>query len=1064
MTTHVGTPMKRKEDPRMITGRGSYTEDINLPGMLHLVVVRSPEAHATITSIDVSAAKERTGVVAVLTGEDMAGDFAGPLPMVWAPPGVEIKTPEHWPLKRGEVKHVGDPVAVVVATSRHVAVDAAEDVIVEYDSKPAVVDPEAALEDGAPLVWEQFGTNKTHEWAVGGGDIDAALAEAEVTVEHRFVNHRTSGAPIEPRCSVAEARGDDLTLWSTTQIPHIARFVFSGMLGIAEDKLRVVAPDVGGGFGAKLQTYGEEALVLALAKRLGRPVKWVETRSEHMTTSHHGRDQINYVKLGAKRDGTVTACQVRIIADLGAYQQLLTPFIPELGFPVMGGCYRFPAIDLHFTGVFTNKMATDAIRGAGRPEATYWIELMMDRLADELDMDRLELRRKNFIPKEEFPFETALGIVYDSGDYHGTLDKLLQNFDLPAFRQEQASLREQGIHRGVGFSTWVEVCGLAPSRAVGPQGVGLQAAFWESANVRVTPTGSAIVYTGTSPHGQGLDTSFAQIAGDILGIDPQNVDVLHGDTDQGTWGWDTYGSRSLAVGGEAIVRAAQKVQDKAKRICAALLEAAPEDIELTGGKFQVRGSPDKSMTMAEISGAAHIPPNELPADIEPGLEESSFYDPENFVFPFGAHACVVDVDAETGKVKVVRYVAVDDCGPAINPMLIDGQIHGGIVHAIGQALYEQVVYDEDGQLVTGTFVDYALPTAAEVPSFETDRTETPSPVNTLGVKGIGEAGTIAATPAVAAAVLDAIKPLGVTELDMPMTPDARLAGDRGGRRERPGPARDRAGALPGRARRRERRQRAHGPGRRRWRMITAPFDYEAPESLEEAIRMLHENGEDAKLLAGGHSLLPLMKVRLAAPTVLIDLRKIPGLHGIQQDNGGWRIGPMTRHADLEDTKELGVVSRAASEIADQQVRNRGTIGGSLAHGDPASDLPTVLLALDGEVTASGPERRAHDRRGGPVPGLPDHVARARRGDHGGPDAVARGLRLRLPEVHPSGRGLGDGGRMRAREPCGGWHVRRRAHRPHAHGRHGAAGKRRGERPAGRPARRRLDCGRGRTGR
>jgi carbon-monoxide dehydrogenase large subunit len=766
----IGQAMRRKEDPRMITGRGRYTEDINLPGMLHAVVVRSPEAHATISSIDTSAALERDGVVTVLTGEDMAGDFAAPLAMVWAPPGVEIKTPEHWPLKRGEVKHVGDPVAVVVATSRHVAVDAAEDVIVDYDPKPAVVDPEAALEDGAPLVWEQFGTNKTHEWAVSGGDIEAAMAEADVTVELRLVNHRTSGAPIEPRCSVAESRAGDLTLYSTTQVPHIARFVLSGMLGIPEDRLRVVAPDVGGGFGAKLQVYGEEALVLALAKRLERPVKWVETRSEHMTTSHHGRDQINYVTLGAKSDGTVTGCRVRTIADLGAYQQLITPFIPTLGFPVMGGCYKFPAIDINITGVFTNKMCTDAIRGAGRPEATYWIELGMDRLADKLGMDRLELRRKNFIPKEEFPFETALGIVYDSGDYQGTLDKLLEHFDVDAFRSEQASLRDQGVYRGVGFSTWVEVCGLAPSRAVGPQGVGLQAAFWESANVRVTPTGSAIVYSGTSPHGQGLDTSFAQIAGDILGIDPQNVDILHGDTDAGTWGWDTYGSRSLAVGGEAIVRAAQRVQDKAKRICAALLEAAPEDIDLTDGKYQVRGSPDKSMTMAEISGAAHIPPNELPADIEPGLEESAFYDPENFVFPFGAHACVVDVDAETGKVTVVRYVAVDDCGPAINPMLIDGQIHGGIVHAIGQALYEQVVYDEDGQLVTGTFVDYALPTAAEVPSFETDRTETPSPVNTLGVKGIGEAGTIAATPAVAAAVLDALKPLGVTELDMPLTP------------------------------------------------------------------------------------------------------------------------------------------------------------------------------------------------------------------------------------------------------------------------------------------------------
>ncbi|MEA2331858.1 MAG: aerobic carbon-monoxide dehydrogenase large subunit [Thermoleophilaceae bacterium] len=768
--TSVGQALKRKEDPRMITGRGYYTEDITLPGMLYATIVRSPEAHATITSIDTSAAKERDGVVAVLTGEDMAGDFAGPIPMVWAPPGVEINTPEHWPLKRGEVKHVGDPVAVVVATTRGAAVDAAEDVFVEYDAKPAVVDPEQALEDGAPLVWEQFGTNKTHEWAVAGGDFDAAQAEADVTVEHRYVNHRTSGAPIEPRCSVAEARAGHLTLYSTTQIPHIARFILSGMVGVPEDRLRVVAPDVGGGFGAKLQVYAEEALVLALAKRLGRPVKWTETRSEHMTTSHHGRDQIAYVTLTAKRDGTVTGCRARIVADLGAYQQILTPFIPTLGFPVMGGCYAIPSIDLHFTGVFTNKMPTDAIRGAGRPEATYWIELTMDKLARELGMDPLELRRKNFIPKEQFPFETALGIVYDSGDYQGTLDRLLENFDLDAFRSEQASLRQQGIYRGVGFSTWVEVCGLAPSRAVGPQGVGLQAAFYESANVRVTPTGSAIVYSGASPHGQGLDTSFAQIAGDILGIDPENVQVLHGDTDQGAWGWGTYGSRSLSVGGEAIARAARKVQDKAKHVCAALLEAAPDDIELVDGKYQVRGSPDKSMTMAEISGAAHIPPNELPTDIEPGLEESSFYDPENFVFPFGAHACVVDVDAETGKATVVRYVSVDDCGTPINPMLIDGQVHGGIAHAIGQALYEQVVYDSEGQLVTGTFVDYALPTAAEMPHFETDRTETPSPTNSLGVKGVGEAGTIAATPAVVAAVHDALQPLGVEWVDMPLTP------------------------------------------------------------------------------------------------------------------------------------------------------------------------------------------------------------------------------------------------------------------------------------------------------
>ena len=766
----VGRSMRRKEDPRMITGRGRYIEDLVLPRMLSAVIVRSPEAHARIVSIDTSAAKERPGVVAVLTGEDLAADFPSPLPMVWHPPGVDINTPDHWPLARGEVKHVGDPVAVVVAEDRYAAVDAAEDVLVEYDPLPVVVDPEKALEDGSPLVWERFGTNRTHEWKVSGGDMEAALAGAEVTVERRIVNHRTAGAAIEPRGAVGELRGDHLTLHSSTQIPHIVRLLLAGVLGVSEDKLRVIAPDVGGGFGSKLQVYGEEALVLALARRLGQPVRWIETRSENMTTSHHGRDQITYVTLTATRDGTITGCRAHTIADLGAYQRLLTPFIPTLGFPVMGGVYKIPAIDITITGVFTNKFATDAIRGAGRPEATYWIEQSVDQLAAEIGMDPLELRRRNFIPKEEFPFTTALGITYDSGDYHGTLDKLLERFDVDAFRREQAELRERGIHRGVGFSTYTEVCGLAPSRAVGPQGVGLHSAFWESAMVRVHPSGSATVFTGTSPHGQGHDTGFAQIAADRLGLDPQNVEVIHGDTDMGPWGWGTYGSRSLAVGGEAVARAAIRVQEKAKRICAAMLEAAPEDIELADGAFRVKGSPGRSMTMADVAMAAHVPPQELSTDIEPGLEENAFYDPENFVFPFGAHACVVDVDVETGKVDVVRYVAVDDCGPAINPMLIDGQVHGGIVHALGQALYEQVVYDAEGQLVTGTFVDYALPSAADVPSFETDRTETPSPVNSLGVKGIGEAGTIAATPAVTAAVLDALKPLGVEWLDMPLTP------------------------------------------------------------------------------------------------------------------------------------------------------------------------------------------------------------------------------------------------------------------------------------------------------
>ncbi|MBA2240055.1 MAG: xanthine dehydrogenase family protein molybdopterin-binding subunit [Solirubrobacterales bacterium] len=765
----VGQAIKRKEDPRFITGTGRYIDDMTIPGMLHMAVVRSPEAHAAIVSIDKSEAEAMEGVVAVYTADDLPVE--GGIPMVWDPPGVEVNTPEHMPLKSGEVKCVGDPVAVVLGTSKYGVVDAAELVIVEYEPKPVVVDPEAALEEGSPLVWDQFGTNKTHEWALAGGeDVGAAISGADVVVEQRIVNHRTAAAAIECRGCMAEARGDQITLFSSTQIPHITRFLMAGMLGMSEDHIRVVAPDVGGGFGGKLNTYAEEVLVCAISRKLGRPVKWIETRSENMSNTAHGRDQIATITLAAKSDGQVTGVRAKIVSDLGAYFQILTPFIAELGFPVAGGCYKIGGIDLHFTGVFTNKFATDAVRGAGRPEMTHWIEVMMDQLAQRLDMDPLELRRKNFIPTDEFPFTTALDITYDSGDYHGTLDKLLTHLDVDEFRREQAELRERGIHRGLGFSTYVEVCGLAPSRAVGPQGVGLQAAFWESAAVRVHPSGSATVYSGSSPHGQGLDTSFAQIAADRLGISPEQVDVLHGDTNQGPFGWGTYGSRSLSVGGEAIARASERVQAKAKKICAALLEAAPEDIELAGGEFRVRGQPDKTMTMADIAGAAHIPPNELPADIEPGLEETAFYDPENFVFPFGAHACIVDVDTETGKVEVKRWVAVDDCGPAINPMLIDGQVHGGVAHGIGQALYEQVVYDEEGQLVTGSFVDYALPTAAEVPMFETDRQETRSPVNSLGVKGVGEAGTIAATPAVVNAVVDALRPLGIDYLDMPLTP------------------------------------------------------------------------------------------------------------------------------------------------------------------------------------------------------------------------------------------------------------------------------------------------------
>ncbi len=762
---YVGRRMRRKEDPPLITGQGVYTDDMVLPGMLHAAFVRSTEAHARITGIDTAAAAGRPGIHAVFTAEDL--DLAAGMPMAWVPPGVDVNTPEHWPLARGEVKHVGQAVAVVFGEDKYAVVDAAREVVVSYESLPVVVDPEAALADGSPLVHEEFATNQTHQWGLGSEDMDVAWEEADVIVERRIVNHRTAGAPIEPRACLAEYRAGYLTLWTTTQIPHLTRSFLAGSMQMSEDRIRVVAPDVGGAFGVKLNHYPEEAVACAASRRLGRPIKWTETRSEHMATTIHGRDQIDYVKMGLKRDGTITGIHINLIADLGAYYLLLTPFIPCFTAFVAGGCYKIARVRTDITGVFTNKFPTDATRGAGRPEATHLLEVMVEQAAAELGLSPIEIRRRNFIPKEDFPATVAVGVVYDSGDYHGTLDKLLSKFDMDEFERTRSELRARGIYRGIGYSTYMEICGLAPSRVVGPGGVGIQAGFWESAVVRVHPSGSVTVFTGTSPHGQGLDTGMAQIVADRLGTSPDLVEVIHGDTNTGPYGMGTYGSRSLSVGGEAVARAAVKVQEKAKKIVAHLLEAAPEDIEVEGERFSVRGSPGAGKTLAEVSAAAYIPEN-LPDGMEPGLEETTFYDPENFVYPFGAHACVVDVDVETGRVDVARYVAVDDCGPAINPLLIEGQVHGGICHGLGQALYERIHYDSDGQLLTGTFVEYALPSAADVPSFETDRTETPSPSNTLGVKGVGEAGTIACTPAVVNAVVDALRPLGVTFINMPL--------------------------------------------------------------------------------------------------------------------------------------------------------------------------------------------------------------------------------------------------------------------------------------------------------
>ena len=637
---HVGRPLRRKEDPRLIKGLGRYVDDITLPGTLWAALVRSPEAHAKIVSIDTSAARERQGVHAVFTGADMT-DLAGPLPMAWVPPGVEVQNPPHWPLAKETVNHVGDPVAVVLGENRYAVVDAAEAVLVEYDPLPAVSDPEKALE-GPPFVHEEIGTNKVHEWSLPGGDVEAGFAEADVIVERRVVNHRTAGAPIEPRGVLADYRAGELTLWSATQVPHFVRLFLSILLEISEEKVRVIAPEVGGGFGSKLQVYGEEVLACWCSRKLERPVKWIETRTENMATAHQGRDQIATVRMGAKRDGTLTAFHVKILADFGAYNMLLTPLIPSLGAFVMSGCYAIPNVQTDIVGVFTNKCPTDAIRGAGRPEATHMIEVTLDQLAEELGMSPVEIRRKNFIPSDQFPAEVATGVIYDSGDYDKTLDKLLEHVDMDAFRSEQQALRSEGVYRGIGLSTYTEICGLAPSRITGPGGVGVQAGGWESALVRVHNTGAVTAYTGASGHGQGHKTAFAQIVADRVGVDPQNVEIIQGDTGTGPEGRNTYGSRSLAVGGEALARCANRIAEKAKAVVAHNLEAAPEDIELADGKFSVRGSPDKGMTLAEVAGAAYL--NLVPEGMDPGLEETTFHDPENFVFPFGAHACVVTPD------------------------------------------------------------------------------------------------------------------------------------------------------------------------------------------------------------------------------------------------------------------------------------------------------------------------------------------------------------------------------------------------------------------------------------
>ena len=659
---------------------------------------------------------------------------------------------------------------MVIGEDKYGVVDAAQAVRVEYETLPVVVDVEEALKDET-LVHESLGTNKTHEWSMGGGDVDAAIAEADVVIERRIVNHRTAGASIEPRGVIAEFRGGDLTVWSSTQVPHLLRLFYAVQMGISEDHVRVIAPEVGGGFGSKLQVCAEETLCAWASRRLNRPIKWIETRSENLAVTHHGRDQVDYVRMAAKSDGTITAWHAKIIQDCGAYFGLLTPMIPELGAFVMTGCYKIPNVKTDIVGVLTNKYMTDAIRGAGRPEMTHMLEVTIDQLAEELGMDPAEVRRKNFIPKEEFPYTTPYGVKYDSGDY--ATDVRPRAGDARPAGRAARSRPTCASRASCAASATRRTRRSAASRPRGRSGRRASASASASTSPRscacIRP-GSVTVFTGASPHGQGHETGFAQIVADRLGVDPANVEIIHGDTATGPMGLGTYGSRSLAIGGVAAAHAAEKLALKCREIVAFNLEASVDDIEVGSGKFHLTGDPDQGMTLAEVAGCAYIDANAMPEGMELGLEQMLIYDPSNFVFPFGAHLCVVDVDAKTGKVEVKRWIAVDDCGPAINPMLIDGQVHGGVTHGIGQALYEQIVYDDAGQLVTGTFMDYALPTANEIPSFELDRTETPSPSNSLGVKGIGEAGTIAATPAIVNAVIDALRHEGVSYIDMPLTP------------------------------------------------------------------------------------------------------------------------------------------------------------------------------------------------------------------------------------------------------------------------------------------------------
>jgi len=758
-TAHwVGQKLKRKEDPRLVQGISHYTDDFKLTGMLHCVLVRSPHAHAELRAIRTEAARALPGVVGVFTTEDTAS--VGGVPCAVQMP--DLKVPKHPVLATGRVRYVGEPVAAVVAEDIYVARDAAELVEVDYEPLPVVIDMEKAL-NGAPFIYDEYKSNQAFTHTLKNGDVDAAFKKADRVVKQRMVNQRLAPIAMEPRAVMAEYLPGEkrLTLWSSTQIPHLLKTQVSVMLGLPENFVRVIAPEVGGGFGSKLNVYAEEGIVPWLAMKLGKPVKWNESRRENFLATIHGRDTINELELALKKDGTILGLRGRLLQDCGAYHQLLTPLIPQLTALMHAGCYKIPAIQIDIVGVFTNKMSTDAYRGAGRPEATYNVERMMAIAAQELGMDAAEFRLKNFPQAKEFPYTTITGLTYDSAKYQESLKKALTLSGYASLRKRQKDGWKAGKYYGIGVSTYVEICAIGPSAATPAGG-------WESGTVRIEPTGKVTLLTGASPHGQGEETTFAQLIADELGIDPDDVNVVHGDTLAVPYGIGTFGSRATAVGGTAAYLATQKLKAKMATLAAHLLGCEPADITIGRGHLSAKGG--KSISFGDLVLSAYTARN-IPAGFEPGMEATHFFEPSNFTFPFGAHIASVEVDIETGEVKIEKYVAVDDCGNVINPMIVDGQLHGGIAQGIGQAMWEELVYNEDGQLLTGTLMDYALPKAHFLPEFTLARTVTPSPVNPMGVKGVGEAGTIASTPCMVNAVCDALSPLGVRHIEMPLKPE-----------------------------------------------------------------------------------------------------------------------------------------------------------------------------------------------------------------------------------------------------------------------------------------------------